>query len=283
MKETQSCRIVAANAGDLDRKNASPLSRRDFIAAAGAAATGMALGASTAVSARERDPDALANAVPSTDRGESAVTKNIYLARRRPGFTHDEFVIRWRQHGTLAMSQSFFRENMKVYVQAEVLQPSPVTGASDDHDAVAYFIQPPNTTLTQRHMEELEFMALDEYETFDGAILPVILQVDEWVLKAGVPGGVTAFLFFVDPADAVPVAEHYRHVESTHRVVLNVRNEERTLGDMSSLIPYRAVVEVSACDLDLLGAVLGAGGRALWRSSDLAAITRECVLWDRVS
>ena len=35
--------------------------------------------------------------------------KLIYLARRKPGFTVDEFVRRWRKHGALGMEQAIWR------------------------------------------------------------------------------------------------------------------------------------------------------------------------------
>jgi len=212
--------------------------------------------------------------------------KSIYLAKRKPEFTHDQFVIRWRRHGALAMSQSFFGNHIRLYVQAELIQPAPLAGATADYDAVAYLIQPGDKALSQEELAELETMVVDEYETFSGPILPVIMQAEEKVLSKGAPGGVTAFLFFIDPAKAEPVANHYQEVAAQEiaavdRVVLNVRRDDLTVGDMSSQLPYRAVVEVSAATLARLIAVLDHKD-APWREADLTAVSRECVMWDRI-
>jgi len=63
--------------------------------------------------------------------------KFIYLAKRKPSFTHDAFVVRWRRHGALGMSISSGSQ-MSVYVQAEVIDPVPISGATGAFDAVAY-------------------------------------------------------------------------------------------------------------------------------------------------
>jgi len=206
--------------------------------------------------------------------------KAIYLAKRKPSFTRDQFVLRWRKHGALAMSTSLWA-NTVGYVQAEAVQSMPFPGASDDYDGVAYIFQKEHVR-TQQQIADSKMMETDEYETFAGLVLPVILIVEEKVLKKGVPGGVTAFLYFIDPARAAPIAEHYS-ASAADRVILNVRRDELTKGDLSSQIPYKAVVEVSGYTLDTLKSVLESGDAAPWRTADLPVITRECVMWDRVS
>ena len=64
---------------------------------------------------------------------------------------------------------------------------------------------------------------------------------------------------------------------------MNQRRDEPAFGEMSSQIPYKSVLEVSAGSLEQLTAALGADATAPWRDADLCVITRECVLWDRLS
>jgi hypothetical protein len=206
--------------------------------------------------------------------------KTIYLARRHPGLTHDQFVVRWRRHGALAMSKDFFA-NITTYVQAEVVEPALLPGATQDYDAVAYIVTQDHVP-TQHEFDELGQMAVDEKETFEGVILPRLIVVDEMAIKAGPAGGTTAFLFFRDAQAAARVAGRYRD-SAALRVTLDVRKPAADTGEMSALIPYAAVVEVSAAAPDALATILGTQADAAWRSADLAAVTRECVMWDRAS
>ncbi len=211
--------------------------------------------------------------------------KFMYLAKRKPGFTPDEFVRRWRMHGAVGLSTSFSR-HMLLYVQAEVIHPVPIAGASDEHDAVAYLIVHDDAFLAAPGPDDAagnETMLADELETFSGPIPPVMIFVDEQVLKAGGPGGVTAFLYFVDPARGEPVAEHYRKRDDATRVVLNTERADMALPGSEPVLPYTAIVEVSARDLTTLERILPPGDAEPWRSADLTVVTREAVLWDRVS
>lgn len=51
---------------------------------------------------------------------------------------------------------------------------------------------------------------------------------------------------------------------------------------MQNTLPFDAVVEVSATDLDALRAVLSRSGGAGLVQADVAVVTREAVLWDRL-
>ena len=250
------------------------LSRRAFVAAAGIGATAAALGERAVVGSPARAEEPVAEATRAHQ------VKSIYLAKRNPKFTHDQFVIRWREHGALAMSQSFFAKHIHLYVQSEVIEPAPLPGAATEYDAVAYLMQTPEPHSAEE-VAELGRMVEDEYETFSGPILPVVMQTEERVLTPGAPGGVTAFLFFTDPEKAERVANAYHEAGSATRVALNLRLDFGVEG-MSVDLPFPAVAEVSAPSLEGLRVVLGGAGDA-WREADVAAITRECVMWDRLA
>lgn len=201
--------------------------------------------------------------------------KSIYLTRKKADFSHDQFVRRWRQHGALAMSKSL-SDHMMAYVQAEIVQPAGLPGATQDYDAIAYIIARDHE-VTPAEIDELKAMVVDEYETFFDAIVPHLIRVEERIVKAGPIGGTSAFLFYLDSKMAMAAvnALEHRHAD---RLVLNMRLEAPKITGLSSKIPYQAVVEVAARDLCALGAVL-----ANDLGADLFAVTQECVMWNRLS
>lgn len=212
--------------------------------------------------------------------------KLIYLAKRKPAFTRDAFTRRWRMHGALGMSKSIWRHAL-AYSQAEPIQPAPIAGASDAYDAVVYlivkdeaYLGPPPTT---EDVEAGKAMLQDETETFSTYIYEVYMWVDEERLKDGDLGGVTAFLFFTDLLKARQAAERYSTNDKLTRVVLNTKRDPKAPGERVSSLPYEAVVELASAGLADLQAVLEPASEHAWREAEVAVVTREAVLWDRVS
>lgn len=197
------------------------------------------------------------------------MSKLIYLAERKPGFSDEGFVARWRQHGALAMSLPM-GTNFKRYIQASVVRPAPAAGASDAYDAVGVLWMYEDGHLsapTAQHIEDTAILAADELETFAYPIAPVCMAVDETVLKEG-EAPVTAYAFFKDPARARRFAERAAVQDGPQRVALNVKSP--AIG-RDLRLAYEAIVEVSARDAAALGAVeLGA--------ADLAVVARDAVL-----
>mgnify|MGYP001820140846 CR=1 FL=1 len=204
--------------------------------------------------------------------------KLIYLAKRKPGFTFDEFVRRWRMHGALGMSQPLWRFAL-AYVQAESIIPAPISGASEEYDAVAcYMMQDAMfTSMTEEDFPGAMAMADDELETFSGPIAEVSLWVREEPIKPGALGGITAFLFFADQSAARDIAEQVRDAQELNRVTLNLRDDSRG-GPQANTLPHAAVVELSACNVPSLEAAAG----KLLAGADVTVVTREAVLWDRL-
>jgi hypothetical protein len=211
--------------------------------------------------------------------------KYMYLTKRKPGFTRDAFTIRWRKHGALGMSLPFWHHTL-LYVQAEPIRPVPLPGASDDYDAIAYIVTSDESFTAEATPEDkmgAETMLKDELETFAGPIPPVIMWLKEEVLKKGEPGGVTAFLFFTDASKSRQTAEHYQKSSAATRVVLNNRRYDFQIPSFESVLPYKATIEVSASSLAALKTIMEPAQDAAWRRADLTVITREAVLWDRIS
>jgi hypothetical protein len=200
------------------------------------------------------------------------MSKIMYLAERKPGFSDEGFVARWRQHGALAMSLPM-AGNFERYIQASVLRPAPVAGASDLYDAVGVLWMYEDGHLkdpTPSHLQDVDTLAVDELETFAYPIAPVCMAVDETVLKAG-EAPVTAYAFFNDGGAARRFAEQAAQDRATRRVALNVK-AAAVGGDLK--LPYQAIVEVSADAAPALSALdLGA--------ADLAVVARDAVLWPR--
>jgi hypothetical protein len=209
----------------------------------------------------------------------------MYLTKRKPGFTRDAFTARWRRHGALGISLSFWRHSL-LYVQAEPIRPVPIPGASDDYDAIAYIVTKDEAFTEEATAQDkigAETMLKDELETFAGPIPPVIMWLKEEILKKGEPGGVTAFLFFTDAGESTRTAEHYQKCGAANRVVLNSRRDDFQIPPFKSALPYRATVEISAGSLAVLKTIIEPGQDAAWRRADLTVVTREAVLWDRIS
>jgi len=202
--------------------------------------------------------------------------KLIYLAQRKPGFSFDEFVCRWRQHGALGMSLPLWRFALG-YVQAEPIKPSPFGAASDEYDAVCcYMVQDEMfSSMTEEDLPGAAAMAADELETFSGPIPDVALWVSEETIRPGALGGFTAYLFYHDIDKAMATAQQMHGTDSLNRVILN-RRDDNACGPDANTLPYSAVVELSASTLPNLGADIGE------RLADVAVVTREAVLWDRL-
>ncbi len=208
--------------------------------------------------------------------------KLIYLANRKPGFTFDEFVRRWRMHGARAMEQSLWRHALG-YVQAEPVRPAPL-GTSDEFDAVACYMVRDDmfAAMNDEDVVGAQRMAEDELETFSAPIPTTSLWVDEERLVDGPLGGITAFLFFATEASARELAERARTGGGWSRLVLNVRQDEGPLGPAANTLPYEAIVELSAGDLLSLGRAARGGGDGWLSTADVSVVTREAVLWDRL-
>jgi hypothetical protein len=186
--------------------------------------------------------------------------KLIYLAKRKPGFTPDEFTRRWRMHGARGMSVSMWRHAIACYiVKDDAFTSEPIL--PDDADAN-------------------QLMADDELETFSGPIIPVAMFVDEEVLTPGILGGTSAYLFFADREKARKVGQSLQAAPEINRLIVNIKRTDAALGPLQGNLPFDAVVEVSATDLPALRNVVT--GDVL-NSADVAMVTREAVLWDRMS
>ena len=203
------------------------------------------------------------------------MNKLIYLARRNPGLSRERFVARWRKHGALAMSLGLWR-HMAGYVQASVLHPAPIRGASVDYDAVGvlWYKDDALKDPVAADAPDMQVMAQDEPQTFSALVRPGSLVGEEEVLKTSGSGRSTAYLFFNDVAEARAAAEEATASHATHRVAITLAWPIAERG-----LPYRAVVDVSAEDVAGLKALFGADGLSQI-GAELAVVARDAVLWE---
>jgi hypothetical protein len=197
--------------------------------------------------------------------------KVLYIAKRHPAFTPDGFTARWRKHGALAMSLPLWRR-MHAYVQASVIDPAGIAGASRDYDAIGV-LWTVDTPMAGTDLDDVATLARDELETFSGYVGPGTQPLDETVLKHDGPGRTTAYLFFSDAQAARRVAETAAASAEADRVALNLPTP-----GANRAMPYEAIVEIAARDTGGLKSALGPSGAAP-AGVELALVAREAILW----
>ncbi len=208
--------------------------------------------------------------------------KLIYLARRHPKFaSFDAFVRRWRLHGARGMQGDFWEQAIG-YVQCEPLRPTPVPGTSEEFDAIACYMVRDGAFDTPPSAEEAKAIAEDELETFAAPIPATSLWVDEERVLPGELGGVTAFLFFTDPAEAREAGRSALAAGGFDRITVNVRCDDGPFGPPANTLPHAAIVELSAGRIAALVDALGGEQADLLAAAEPAVITREAVFWDRL-
>lgn len=150
--------------------------------------------------------------------------KRLYLARRKPALTREQFFKRWRQHGKLAMSfmarQNW--ENVTAYIHFDpVREASGIAGASDDYDAIGW-IRFKDIEARKRHAQFAEARAVleaDEDEFFSARVNTTGIVTWETVLRDGPSSGVTKFCFLKRTNELSP-SEFDDHWKNKHAPLL---------------------------------------------------------------
>lgn len=209
--------------------------------------------------------------------------KLMYLAKRKPGFTTDQFVCRWRMHGATAMAQPLWRHTLG-YVQAEPIRPAPIAGASEEFDAVASFIirDEMYANMTEEDIAGAMKIAEDELQTFSAPIPTTAMWVTEEQIRPAELGGISAYLFFTDSAKARATAERANGKTQLNRITLNLRDDS-SLGPDANTLPYSAIVELSTSSIESLAGAVETDRSDLLNDADLTVVTRDAVLWDRLA
>lgn len=222
---------------------------------------------------------------------DGVTPKRLYLARRKPTFTREQFISRWRIHGELAMSfmakQNW--ENVTAYIHFDpVREAAGVAGASDDYDAIGW-IRFKDIEARRRHAQFTEARTVlepDEDEFFSARVNTTGMVSYEVTLRDGPPNGLTKFNF-LKRKDGVSVAEFTRHWRNDHaQLTLDTASSMHRYAQNYPLPPEKGNAWGMNCDvveecwfanLDELKAAHDAPAmRTVERNRD--RFTRECVV-----
>lgn len=116
------------------------------------------------------------------------ITKVVYLARRNPRLSQDEFPARWRQHSLLAGSMPSIRPGFVQVAQCiNLYNREVVPRAALDYDGVNLLtlVDPAYASIPWQSDEVLELILPDELATFDGYVRHFSLTTLEHVVVDG--------------------------------------------------------------------------------------------------
>jgi len=208
--------------------------------------------------------------------------KLIYLARRNPRLTREQFMGRWRQHCALAMSLPRW-EAIEHCAYCDVLPP--IRGlefASWKYDGIGVIRFRDGSPASP---EDLARLKADEMETFSAHVDSFSLLVEENVVKAG-SGTVKATAFFRraspisrDDGDAGRLSEHPTAAR-LRRYVGNMTLSAGLRGN--STLDFAEVGEYWFDTVDdLRGMFTSPGIREAFGDGNLLVVTNEVVMYDR--
>lgn len=102
--------------------------------------------------------------------------KLMYLARRNPALSSQQFTTRWRQHGALGMSMPRWK-NIWRYVHCDVL--SSAVGGNYDGVGIVWHKSPESRLAHRQDTSSQAAMEADEAQTFDRLVVNFCALVEE--------------------------------------------------------------------------------------------------------
>jgi hypothetical protein len=104
--------------------------------------------------------------------------KLMYLARRNPALSPEQFTARWRQHGALGMSMPRWK-NIWRYVHCDVL---PESGSDYDGVGIVWHKSPESRRAHREDTSSQGTMEADEVQTFDRLVVNFCALMEERVV-----------------------------------------------------------------------------------------------------
>jgi len=144
--------------------------------------------------------------------------KRMYLAIRNPALTSEQFRMRWRQHGALAMSQASWKAGVVRYVHSDAIRHlGGLLGASDRFDGAGTIVYADGEARKRRANDPSERPPIlkDEDETFAGRVNEWGLVAAERLLRDGPVAGIKATRYLWRRKDLSPDLFR-RHWEAVH-------------------------------------------------------------------
>ena len=201
--------------------------------------------------------------------------KLIYLAQRHPGYSHEGFIQRWRQHAALGMSQPRWR-NVARYLHCDRVEGLPPTLPSLECDGVAIVVyrseRAREAHIADEHARRI--MKADELDTFAQPVADTSMLVREVVEREGPLDGFRLFLF------RSCVDDRARSVDRLLACADVGLTRSHLAGSVGSL-PWTRVDELTSGSLGTLGALASDLAATIPRASDGEArfvLTRSVVL-----
>jgi hypothetical protein len=105
--------------------------------------------------------------------------KLMYLARRNPALSREQFTPRWRQHGALGMSMPRWK-NIWRYVHCDVL---PESGSDYDGVGIVWHKSPEARLAHRQDTSSQARMEADELQTFDQLVVNFCALMEERVVE----------------------------------------------------------------------------------------------------
>jgi hypothetical protein len=223
--------------------------------------------------------------------------KLVYLARRKPGLDRDRFLRRWRQHGALGMSLSFWSD-VERYAHCDVRGEldGAGQGAESDFDAIGMLWYRAARGPASVDPAEGAAMLKDEQETFSAAVsTSMVMATEHKALERGEAVGVKAVRLIrwaAGPADADEALRRWQEysrqsVQPDDVVVRHVLNVVIAPADDGSPLQCDVVDELAFSTLDALKEFAKANDLTVLKDSDGATIgtarvfvTNEVMLYD---
>ena len=217
-------------------------------------------------------------------------TKVIYLARRNPKLTREEFPARWRQHSLLAGSMPSIRSGFAQVAQClNVYDRAVVARASLAHDGVNLLTltDPSFATAMWQSDEVQELILPDELQTFDTYVRYFSLVTRETVVAGGSMAPVCLITFLkrdrhlsIDGFIKALCAAHGETAEGLGRAVVN------EVTDRPPGYNYDAVTELWFPDIESGARFLGSAAYAenyLPERMKIADEWRTLTMWTRIN
>jgi len=217
-------------------------------------------------------------------------TKVVYLARRNPRLSREEFPARWRQHSLLAGSCQSIRSGFAQVAQCiNLYDRAIVPRANLDFDGVNLlsFVAPHYADAVWQQDEVHDLLLPDELQTFDTYVRYFSLTALEHVVS---PGPMTPYCLIhflkrdprIDPAEFAEAlaGAHGKVADGKRRAVVNL------VTDRMPGYNFDAITEVWFADLDDARAFLADeawAGRYMAAREAICADLRTVTMWTRIN
>lgn len=176
--------------------------------------------------------------------------KLIYVANRHPRYRHEEFIRRWRQHGSLGMSQARWR-NVALYLHCDRIDGLTRSLPILECDGVAIVVYR-SEHARQAHIADegaRRTMKADELDTFAQPVATTSLLVRETVERDGPRDDFRLFVFW--PASITDEVRYEEHWLAGTGVALTRNRPTAEIGNR----PWASIDELAGPSVEKLDAL----------------------------